>query len=70
MSANNARSSSSDSAAGHKAVPADRRHRTRLRDLCDEVLASFRMARQPDQFSEQDRAEGRALVSSIVCRSR
>jgi hypothetical protein len=48
----------------------DRRQRGRLRELCDEVLASFRMAREPDQFSEQDRAQGRALVSRIARRSR
>jgi hypothetical protein len=69
MHARNDQSSSSRRTASGS-IPADRRQRTRLRDLCDEVLASFRMARQPDQFSEQDRAEGRALVSSIVCRSR
>jgi hypothetical protein len=51
-------------------APTDRRRRVRLRDLCDEVLASFRMASQPDQFSEQDRAEGRALLASVVHRTR
>ena len=48
----------------------DRRRRGRLRDLCDEVLASFRMARQQDQFSELDRAEGRELVMQIAGRTR
>jgi hypothetical protein len=48
----------------------ERRQRTRLRDLCDEVLASFRMARQADQFSERDRAEGKALVGRIVGQTR
>jgi hypothetical protein len=48
----------------------DRRRRTRLRDLCDEVLASFRMARQPDQFTAEDRAEGKALLTTIVRGSR
>jgi hypothetical protein len=28
------------------------------------------MASQPDQFSEQDRAEGRALLASVVHRTR
>ncbi len=52
--------------AGALPVPADRRRRTRLRDLCDEVLASFRMARQPDRFSEADRVEGHALIAAIA----
>ena len=47
-----------------------RRTRVRLRDLCDEVLASFRMARQQDQFTERDRAEGRRLVEQIAGRTR
>lgn len=70
MRASNVRSSSSRSAATPKAVPADRRSRTRLRDLCDEVLASFRMARQADPFSEEERAEGRALVSMVARQAR
>jgi hypothetical protein len=64
------RSTASLAASDSRSVPTDRRRRARLRDLCDEVLASFRMARQPDPFTEQDRAEGRALVSSIVHRTR
>ena len=64
------RSTASLAASASRSVPTDRRRRARLRDLCDEVLASFRMARQPDLFTEQDRAEGRALVSSIVHRTR
>jgi hypothetical protein len=62
--------SSSRPTIGASPVPADRRHRTRLRNLCDEVLASFRMARETDPFSEQDRAEGKALVSTIARRTR
>jgi hypothetical protein len=48
------------------AVPADRRRRARLRDLCDEVLASYRMASGGDLFSDQERAEGKALLASIA----
>jgi hypothetical protein len=43
-------------------VAADRRNRQRLRDLCDEVIASFRVARGEDLFSERDRAEARTLM--------
>ena len=45
---------------------ADRRSKVRLRELCDEVLASFRIASDRDLFSEQDRAEGRALLTRIA----
>jgi hypothetical protein len=47
-------------------VSTDRRSRRRLRDLCDEVLASFRAASEIDLFNEQDRAEGRALMGRIA----
>jgi hypothetical protein len=63
-------STASRTASESQSIPSDRRRRARLRDLCDEVLASFRMASQPDPFTEQDRAEGRALLSSIVHRTR
>ena len=52
--------------ASSKSSISDRRTRTRLRDLCDEVLASFRVASDRDLFSEQDRAEGRALLTRIA----
>jgi len=64
------RSAGFQAASDTRSVPTDRRRRARLRDLCDEVLASFRMARQLDPFTEEDRAEGRALLSSIVHRTR
>ena len=44
----------------------DRRTRARLRDLCDEVLASFRLASRGDLFTEQDRAEARALMTQVA----
>ena len=65
MRTNDSRSSISRSTRG-TTMPADRRRRTRLRELCDEVLASYRMARQADPFTDQDRAQGRAIFSSIV----
>jgi hypothetical protein len=44
------------SPSGAILAPTDRRKRSRLRDLCDEVLASFRLASGQDPISEQDRA--------------
>lgn len=54
-----------DVTAQNAAAP-DRRTHVRLRDLCDEVLASFRLASNGDLFTEQDRAEGRALLSQVA----
>jgi hypothetical protein len=53
-------------AVGPTSVPSDRRSRARLRDLCDEVLASFRVASDRDLFTEHDRAEGKALLASVL----
>lgn len=52
------------------AAPAERRRRTRLRDLCDEVIASFRAASSREIISEQDRAESVDLLSRIAPLSR
>ena len=70
MRTNDSRISTNRPASGSTIPSSDRRRRTRLRDLCDEVLASFRMARQQDQFTELDRAEGRRLVEQIAGRTR
>jgi hypothetical protein len=70
MRTNSSRSSSSGGVSTPPVAAPDRRRRTRLRDLCDEVLASFRMARQPDQFSPEDRAAGKQLVATIAGRTR
>ena len=47
-----------------------RRTRERLRDLCDEVLWSFRIATNDDLISEQERNEARAFLSSMTPISR
>jgi len=57
-------------AAGPQCVPANRRTRTRLRDLCDEVLASFRVARERDLFTDVDRRDARALLARVTPASR
>jgi hypothetical protein len=44
----------------------ERRQRARLRDLCDEVLASFRLANGHDPISEQDRQEAKELMRGLA----
>jgi len=44
----------------------DRRTKLRLRDLCDEVLASYNQARGQDLFSSDDRKAARELMASVV----
>ncbi len=52
--------------AGPQRVPANRRSLVRLRDLCDEVLASFRAARERDLISDGDRRDARALLAKVA----
>lgn len=40
----------------------DRRTRPRLRELCDEVLASFRVATDRDLFTDADRRAARVYL--------
>lgn len=47
---------------------ADRRTLLRLRDLCDEVLASHRVAHERDLISDADRREAQAMLSSLTPR--
>jgi hypothetical protein len=44
----------------------DRRTKLRLRDLCDEVLASYHQARGRDLFSNDDRKAARELMASVL----
>jgi hypothetical protein len=44
----------------------DRRQLSRLRDLCDEVLASFRLAAGQDPISDQDRHLATQLMPALV----
>jgi len=46
----------------------ERRQRNRLRELCDEVLASYRIATERDIFSDQDRSEAEALLKRLTPR--
>lgn len=51
---------------GPRTVPANRRRRAHLRELCDEVLASFRAARERDVVSDGDRQTARSLLSELT----
>ena len=52
--------------AGPRNVPDNRRTRNRLRELCDEVLASHRVAKARELFAEDERNEARAVLARIV----
>ena len=52
--------------AGPRAVTADRRTRRRLRGLCDEVLASYRVAAGRDPLSDADRRAARELLAGLA----
>ena len=45
---------------------AERRTLGRLRELCDEVLASYRAARGKDVVSEEDRRAARELLRRVT----
>ena len=47
-------------------VGAERRTRIRLRELCDEVLASHRCAKGADVLSERERQEAAGLLARIA----
>ena len=47
---------------------ADRRHKLRLRELCDEVLASYRVATGREPLTDVERHEARAMLASLTPR--
>lgn len=47
-------------------VSRERRQRSRLRELCDEVLASFRVAQERELISEGELAESRAMLATMT----
>jgi hypothetical protein len=61
-----ARAAASTKLSGPRRVASDRRRRTHLRDLCDEVLASFRLASDRDPISEQDRQAAMELLPQVA----
>ena len=52
--------------AGPRPTTDDRRTRVRLRDLCDEVLASFRLASEKDLWTDGERREAQALLRGMA----
>ena len=52
--------------AGPVQVSSDRRQRRRLRDLCDEVLASFRAAQSRELINADELAESRAMLATMT----
>lgn len=59
-------SKSGTTVKGPTKVKEDRRQRSHLRELCDEVLASFRVARSRELISEREQAESRELLASMT----
>jgi hypothetical protein len=57
---------STGAAAGPRQVPDNRRTRHHLRELCDEVLASYRAAKAHELFADDERNEARAILARIV----
>lgn len=47
-------------------APTERRTRHRLRDLCDEVIASYRAATGFQLLSDAEREEARAMLGQLV----
>lgn len=58
--------SARSSGTAARPVPQDRRTRHRLRDLCDEVLASFRLAHGMDVLPDAERLEAREMLARIA----
>jgi hypothetical protein len=53
-------------APGPQPVADERRSQLRLRELCDEVLASYRIAADQELFSDSERDEARALLARVI----
>ena len=60
------RSRTSPNRRASRRADADRRQHPRLRELCDEVLASFHAANGQDPISEQDREVAKQLMSGVA----
>ena len=52
--------------ASRATTNAERRTRARLRDLCDEVLASYRVARGRDLWTDEERHEARDVLARVA----
>jgi hypothetical protein len=58
--------STTSGGASRRTSTADRRRRERLRELCDEVLASYRAATDAGAFPAADRAEDERLLARVA----
>ena len=55
-----------DRRSATRIAAASRRTRLRLRELCDEVLASYRVATGRTPLTDDDRAEATAVLDKVV----
>ena len=59
-------SASAESHTVTRIAPDNRRTRHRLRELCDEVLASYRAAKNRELVADDERNEARVILARIV----
>jgi hypothetical protein len=59
---------SSRAAMGPRRSREDRRMRGRLRELCDEVLASYRVAQGQDLVTPEERDQAQQMLRSLTPR--
>ncbi len=55
-----------DRRAAARTETSPRRTRLRLRDLCDEVLASYRVAKSRDPLTPEERDEAKTMLKEVV----
>lgn len=51
---------------GPRRASSDRRTRSRLRELCDEVLASYRIAQGQDLVTSEDRQAAEQVLRTLT----
>ncbi len=66
LSGNRPTNSNRSPPTGPQGISSDRRRRSRLRDLCDEVLASHRAANDRDVITDADRADARMILAKLA----
>jgi hypothetical protein len=66
LSGNRPTNSNRSRTSGPGTASSERRSRRRLRELCDEVLASYRIASDRDMITDADRADARMILARIA----
>ena len=66
MSGSPSRISGSREAQGRRRNRGDRRTRSRLRELCEEVLASYRVAQGEDFMTNEDRETADQVLRTLT----